>query len=44
MGENFAAQVQMHPDGKQVAFWSNNQTGEQIWVLENHLSNLTAKK
>jgi Tol biopolymer transport system component len=44
LGENFAAQLVMHPDGKQIAFWSNNQTGEQIWVLENHLPTLTTKK
>ncbi|MBL8294244.1 MAG: PD40 domain-containing protein [Bryobacterales bacterium] len=44
LGESFVSQVQLHPDGKQIAFWSNNQTGEQIWVLENHLPTLTAKK
>jgi Tol biopolymer transport system component len=37
LDENFATQLQVHPDGKRIAFWSNNQTGEQIWVLENYL-------
>lgn len=44
LGESFVSQVQMHPDGKHIAFWSNNQTGEQIWVLENYLSTLTTRK
>ncbi len=44
LGERFATELQMHPDGKRVAFWSNNQTAEQFWVLENFLPALTAKK
>jgi Tol biopolymer transport system component len=44
LGESFATELQMHPDGKRVAFWSNNQTAEQFWVLENFLHPLTAKK
>ena len=43
LGERFTTELQMHPDGKRIAFWSNNQTAEQIWVLENFLPVLTAK-
>ena len=44
LGERRATQLQVHPDGKRVAFWTNNQTAEQIWVLENFLPALSAKK
>jgi Tol biopolymer transport system component len=43
LGENFVSQIQMHPDGKRVVFWSNNQTAEQVWVLENYLPTLPSK-
>jgi hypothetical protein len=39
-----SSQMQPHPDGKHIAFWSNNQTGEQVWVLENVVPSVTAKK
>lgn len=35
LGDRFARQVRVHPNGKQIAFWIANQTPEQVWVVEN---------